>query len=109
GAGSAAASGGRPDTELDHVIERQDVAWHERPDDLSAFSRRLGPGQAVRTAADHGLTADGVAAGLVDHGPVDHGPVDDGPVRSGEPVRLMGRLARAGVSGQVALAERKPD
>lgn len=29
-------------------VERQDVAWAERPDDLSAFSRGAGPGAPVR-------------------------------------------------------------
>lgn len=52
------------------VIERQDVAWWQRPDDLSAFSRGAGPGS---------------------------------------PVRLMGRLARAGVEDSIPLSERKPD
>lgn len=51
-------------------LERQDVAWRERPEDLSAFSRGAGPGA---------------------------------------PVRLMGRLARAGVEDQIPLSERKPD
>ena len=50
--------------------DRQDVAWRQRPDDLSAFSRGEGPG---------------------------------------EPVRLMGRLARAGVTEAISLSERKPD
>lgn len=72
-------------------IERQDVAWHERPDDLAAFSRGAGPGSAVRTASDHGVAArpsDRVTA---------------------EPVRLLGRLASAGVTESVAIAARKPE
>jgi lipoyl synthase len=64
--------------------ERQDVAWFHRPDDLSAFSRGEGPGQVVRSAGDHGP---GTA----------------------EPVRMLGRLSRAGVAGGLALAERKPE
>jgi len=51
-------------------IERQDVAWKQTPDDLSAFSRGEGPGQ---------------------------------------PVRMLGRLARAGVEDSISLSERKPD
>jgi lipoic acid synthetase len=50
--------------------ERQDVAWRQTPQDLSAFSRGEGPGQ---------------------------------------PVRMLGRLARAGVSEAISLSERKPD
>jgi lipoic acid synthetase len=51
-------------------MERQDVAWKQMPDDLSAFSRGEGPGQ---------------------------------------PVRMLGRLARAGVEDSIPLSERKPD
>lgn len=51
-------------------IERQDVAWKQTPEDLSAFSRGEGPGQ---------------------------------------PVRMLGRLARAGVTEAIELSERKPD
>jgi lipoic acid synthetase len=52
------------------IAERQDVAWKQTPDDLSAFSRGEGPGQ---------------------------------------PVRMLGRLARAGVEDAIPLSERKPD
>ncbi|MEI8286001.1 MAG: lipoyl synthase [Actinomycetes bacterium] len=52
------------------AMERQDVAWKQTPDDLSAFSRGEGPGQ---------------------------------------PVRMLGRLARAGVTDAIELSERKPD
>jgi lipoic acid synthetase len=51
-------------------VERQDVVWRERPDDLSPFSRGDGPGQ---------------------------------------PVRLASRLGAAGVTGGLAITERKPD
>lgn len=51
-------------------VERQDVAWKQTPEDLSAFSRGEGPGQ---------------------------------------PVRMLGRLARAGVEESISLSERKPD
>jgi len=43
-------------------IERQDVAWKHRPDDLSAFSRGMGPGEPVRLASR--LASAGVTAGL---------------------------------------------
>lgn len=65
----------------DGSVERQDVAWKHRPDDLSAFSRGLGAGAPVRSAADHGTV----------------------------PARLLGRLDQAGVSGGLAIAARKPD
>lgn len=41
-------------------IERQDVAWKHRPEDLSAFSRGEGPGAVVRRLAQAGV-ADGLA------------------------------------------------
>jgi lipoyl synthase len=58
-------------------VDRQDVAWVVRPDDMSAFTRGLGAGAAV----------------------------------SEQPVRLLGRLAAAGVDSSTALAinERKPE
>ncbi|MEO5723014.1 MAG: lipoyl(octanoyl) transferase LipB, partial [Ilumatobacteraceae bacterium] len=40
-------------------IERQDVAWKHRPDDLAPFSRGAGAGTVVRSPADHGLAAPG--------------------------------------------------
>jgi lipoic acid synthetase len=43
-------------------IERQDVAWQHRPEDLSAFSRGAGPGQSVRLVSR--LAAAGVGTGL---------------------------------------------
>ena len=43
-------------------IERQNVAWKHRPDDLSAFSRGMGPGEPVRMTSR--LASAGVTAGL---------------------------------------------
>ena len=70
------------------VVERQDVAWQHRPEDLSPFSRGEGPGDVVRGAADAARTPGASRA---------------------EPVRLLGRLARAGVSDAVPIADRKPE
>jgi lipoic acid synthetase len=64
-------------------VERHDVAWRHRPDDLSAFSRGQGAGVAVRTAADHGVQP---AA-----------------------VRMVGRLQQAGVQGGLTVGARKPE
>src|SRR6185295_7868733 len=41
------------------TVERQDVAWKHRPEDLSAFSRGEGPGAVVRRLAQVGV-ADGL-------------------------------------------------
>ena len=55
---------------LNGVVERQDVAWVHRPEDLSPFSRGAG---------------------------------------AGEKVRMVGRLAQAGVTDGLKIEERKPD
>ncbi len=68
----------------DGTIERQDVAWKQRPDDLSPFSRGEGPGAAVRQAADHGV-----------------------PAVQGQ--RAAARLAQAGVTDGLAISARKPE
>ena len=65
--------------------ERADVVWRERPDDLAPFSRGEGPGASV--------------------GPSGHGVVADDET----PVRLLGRLAAAGVAEGLDIGERKPD
>jgi lipoic acid synthetase len=64
----------------DGVLERQDVAWRHRPDDLSAFSRGAGPGEPVRLVSR--LRAAGVTTGISMserkpdwlRAPVRHGP-----------------------------------
>jgi lipoic acid synthetase len=66
--------------------ERQDVVWRHRPDDLSPFSRGEGPGEVVRPTA-----APAAAQAQTD-----------------APVRLLGRLAEAGVDGGLDIADRKP-
>jgi lipoyl synthase len=73
----------------DPEVDRRDVVWRHRPDDLSAFSRGEGPGQVISVT--------GRTAG-------EPRPVDDGV-----PVRLKGRLAQAGVTEGLQIAERKPD
>lgn len=70
----------------DGTIERQDVAWKQRPGDLSPFSRGEGPGTAVRQAADHGV-----------------------PVAAPAGARAAARLEQAGVTDGLAIASRKPD
>ncbi len=67
-------------------IERQDIAWKLRPDDLAPFSRGAGPGSAVRSAGDHGVG--GVAPPLA---------------------RAAARLQQAGVVEGLAVTTRKPE
>ncbi|MCY7298199.1 MAG: lipoyl synthase [Ilumatobacteraceae bacterium] len=66
------------------MVERQDVAWKARPDDLSAFSRGEGPGGIVRQAAAHGVV----------------------PV-TGQ--RAAARLEQAGVTDGLVMGTRKPE
>jgi len=67
--------------------ERTDAAWVVRPDDLSAFTRGAGAGRPAGEARPRASTV------------------------NGQPVRLLGRLAAAGVDSSTALpiAERKPE
>ena len=65
--------------------ERADVVWRERATDLAPFSRGAGPGETVGR--------DGHAA----------------PRPAVQPVRLLGRLAEAGVAGGLDIADRKPE
>jgi len=75
-------------------VERQDVAWrHDRQNlDLSPFSRGLGPGAPVRDGSDHR-----------------RGEATTPPAPAGQSVRLLGRLAKAGVAGGLDVGERKPE
>lgn len=63
------------------TVVRQDVAWRMRTEDLSAFTRGEGPGEVIK------------------------------PDAQTRPVRLLGRLAQAGVdtSDSVAADARKPE
>jgi lipoic acid synthetase len=74
--------------------ERQDMAWRVRPEDLSAFTR--GSDGAAR-AVDAGIELSGR-------------PPGPGPGGDGTTVRLLGRLAEAGVDAATArpLGGRKP-
>ena len=78
------------------VVDRADVVWRRhvagRPSDdsdLAPFSRGLGPGERTTGANET------VGAARAE--------------RSGTSVRLLGRLAEAGVTQGVALTDRKPD
>jgi lipoic acid synthetase len=61
-------------------VDRHDVVWRHRDSDLAPFSRGAGPGQLAGKAASEGTS-----------------------------VRLLGRLAEAGVPQGLAIGERKPE
>jgi lipoic acid synthetase len=73
-------------------VDRADVVWRRPTDDLdlSPFSRGAGAGEPIRPAP----------TSL---------PTPPAHATDGTSVRLLGRLAEAGVAGGVAIAERKPD
>jgi len=62
------------------TIDRADVAWKHLPEDLSAFSRGLGPGETPKLEKP-----------------------------TGTPVRLLGRLERAGVDSGLDIGAAKPE
>ena len=66
----------------DGSVERQDVAWRHRVEDLAPFSRGAGPGHVER-------------------------PVERPAAQP--PLRLVGRLAQAGVTDGLSITTRKPD
>lgn len=69
--------------------ERADVVWRSTPTDLAPFSRGEGPGELV--------------------GRDGHTRAATPPAGDGAPVRMLGRLAQAGVTDAIAIADRKPD
>lgn len=75
--------------------DRLDVVWRHRTSDLSPFSRGEGPG----TRAGQ-VRADQAGSAVADERATGSSPA---------PVRLLGRLAEAGVTQGLAIGERKPE
>jgi lipoic acid synthetase len=76
--------------------DRHDVVWRHRPSDLSPFSRGEGPG----------LVAGSVPPEVAPPARID---LDQQALGEGTSVRLLGRLADAGVAQGLAIGERKPE
>ena len=72
--------------------DRHDVVWRHRESDLAPFSRGQGPGEP---------------AGKVPAG--SERAIDQRAASEGTSVRLLGRLADAGVTQGLAIGERKPE
>jgi lipoic acid synthetase len=105
-------------------VDRRDVVWRHRPDDLSAFSRGEGPGQAISASGravgvgaqpaasgpsrGRAASADPSAAPVAAVTAVDAAPPPP-PADAGVPVRLKARLSQAGVTDGLQISERKPD
>ena len=73
-------------------VQRSDVVWRQRTEDLTPFSRGLGPGETAGTK-DSPLVEPAVADEHL----------------AGTSVRLTGRLAEAGVTTGLQISSRKPD
>lgn len=78
----AARAAGRWET---GAVDRADVVWRHMPEDLSAFSRGAGPGDTPRLEQPPALKP------------------------AGTPVRLLGRLADAGVDQSLDVTAPKPE
>lgn len=94
-------------------VERSDVVWKHRPEDLSAFSRGLGPGEKIKptkvgTAVDRQRDRSTDSNRSPENQPADHQAAMADPT-DGVPVRLKGRLSEAGVVGGLEISSRKPD
>lgn len=86
-------------------VQRHDVVWRHRDSDLAPFSRGEGPGltagQVGRISGPtRGREMAGVGAGSAN--------IDQQAANEGTSVRLLGRLAEAGVSQGIAINEPKP-
>ncbi|MEO6988297.1 MAG: lipoyl(octanoyl) transferase LipB, partial [Aquihabitans sp.] len=79
--------------------ERQDVVWRHLDTDLAPFSRGDGPGQQAGTVTRPTRGREAVGAPKIDEQAKDEGTS----------VRLLGRLADAGVAQGLAIGERKPE
>jgi len=80
----------------DGGVDRADVVWRSSSADLAPFSRGEGPGEPAGEAAAE-RPQHHVPAGL------------EAAAAEGTSVRLLGRLAEAGVSQGIAIGERKPE
>jgi lipoic acid synthetase len=90
-------------------VERYDSAWKVKTTDLSAFTRGEGPGQLTPTPADFPRESTGKAGDARGKSEPQPEPQPEPPKR--QPVRMLGRLAEAGVSAENSIADnaRKPD
>jgi lipoyl synthase len=90
-------------------LDRQAVAWRVPASDLAPFTRGEGPGVAVPGQADRAAPLAAVPAGS--SAAAAAAPSGSSAAGTSAPVRLLGRLAQAGVdpAGGLDLEERKPE
>lgn len=78
------------------TLDRQDVVWRERVEDLTPFSRGEGPGIAAGTKESPLVEPAAEPEATLSH-------------LDGTSVRISGRLAEAGVTTGLQISTRKPD
>ena len=79
-------------------VQREDVVWRQRVEDLTPFSRGEGPGETSGTKN----------APMLEAVPSVEAEADDAHLE-GTSVRLTGRLAEAGVTTGLQISSRKPE
>ncbi len=84
-------------------VDRSDVVWRHLDADLAPFSRGAGPGEATDGSNDSRQVAAARRRAEAHRHSATQRQAD------GTSVRLLGRLAEAGVADGVGIAERKPD
>ena len=89
-------------------IERADVVHRARSVDVAPFSRGLGPGDPIRPSADRSGVGAATETGASGPAPATPTVPTTSDPSAGVPVRLLGRLDRAGVSGGLDIGARKP-
>ncbi|QXC61336.1 lipoyl synthase [Aquihabitans sp. G128] len=83
-------------------VDRHDVVWRHRESDLAPFSRGEGAGEVAGQVRASGPTRGREATGAAK-------AIDEQAAAEGTSVRLLGRLADAGVAQGLAIGERKPE
>ncbi len=90
-------------------VDRSDVVWRHLDADLAPFSRGAGPGEATDGSNDSREVAAARRRAEAHRHSATHLHSATQRQSDGTSVRLLGRLAEAGVSGGVGITERKPD
>lgn len=91
-------------------VERADVVHRARTVDVAPFTQGLGPGEPIKPTpgqrSSGSASPELASSGSATVSEATPGPTPDPSV--GVPVRLLGRLDRAGVSGGLDIGARKP-
>ncbi|MEM9564471.1 MAG: lipoyl synthase [Actinomycetota bacterium] len=89
-------------------VDRSDVVHRSRDVDLAPFSRGLGPGEPVRPKPTGPTIGDAPKPVPAPTPALPSTPSAPSEPSAGVPVRLLGRLEKAGVTGGLEIGARKP-